>query len=73
MNVRKPRRHTATHPQLGQAMKLGSIRLGNRGSVAAEFVVVMALFVVVLLVTLTALDRIRAYHDRSAQAMELPL
>ena len=48
-------------------------RARQRGAVAAEFVLVMALFVVVLVVVFTALERVRAYHDRAAAALELPL
>ena len=46
---------------------------GQRGSSVATFMIVLLAMVVVLVVVVASFDRIRAYHDRSTQAMEIPL
>lgn len=44
-----------------------------QGSTSAEYVVVMFALVAVLLIAFSLLERIRDYHTRSSQAMEIPL
>ena len=48
-------------------------QVSQRGSTIAGYLVVMLALVAVFVVVLASLERIRAYHDRSAQAMEIPL
>lgn len=45
----------------------------ERGSTLAEYLVVILGLAIVLVIALASLDRIRAYHDRSSEAMEIPL